>query len=219
MFELSASARAFFPLLSALLDSNTMPFSVDMKDDDPSFPGELVCVNMYPDGNTQDYIRLCRGDTRRGFVHVFLDGERACRVDPKEYGYNVPAMIEHGKSMVQYRQALYDVVDTINILKFSSLKHAHREEDALRLAVNAFLVHRCDEFFEGDGESRVYFTIKGETLPNDAVYFMDYDDSSWTGDSIGISADGKRVASLPVSGIGRAYLAEKKFVQSIAEEV
>ena len=152
-------------------------------------PKLKVRLNMAPETewlymqsieNPGDYIRIFVTGNDMERVAVYLDCERVCTMFPEEAGYDVTNMFAYARAVRECKDAIntmYDrILDAVNVIRNRYIDIPHKV--ALGMAFNKFLVHSCDNIWDDDENDKLYFAIRGESLPNDWMYCLNYRDMS-----------------------------------------
>ena len=127
-----------------------------------------------PLNSKEDYFRFFINDDFETCVSIYVCGDCMDTVDPCDFNHDMEAMLSHGRDIYECDKALDDLLHRIDTA-CSTIRSRYIDipyAEALGMAFNKFLVHNCEGLWESSG--KLYFTIKGEELPNGCGYCFDY---------------------------------------------
>lgn len=139
---------------------------------------EIDSLFVYPRGDEQNYLRFYNDSADEVRVAVYIDEFRSVSVYPYDYEYDLDKMLDYGRMMSECRHALYAMYDKIKQIgttiqnRYSDVPYSV----SLGMAFDKFITHSCDSVWDDEENGKLYFMIKGETLPNNYGYCLDYHD-------------------------------------------
>ena len=135
---------------------------------------------VYPVGDPANYIRIFVTGDNTERVAVYLDCKRICAVSPDEFGYDIEDMFAYAHAVRECKDAVSSLLErldqTCNVIRDRYIEIP--SSVALGMAFNKFLVHSCDNIWDDDENDKLYFAVRGESLPNEWLYCLNYRDMS-----------------------------------------